>query len=52
MHSVKCPEETRKEIYNGETGTRLVEQIDEHGERQEFKCVSTISESESCPCNS
>ena len=30
VYSVKCPEETRNETYNGETGRRLVEQIDEH----------------------
>ena len=30
VYSVKCPEETCNETYNGETGRRLVEQIDEH----------------------
>ena len=30
VYSVKCPEETCNETYNGETGRRLVERIDEH----------------------
>ena len=30
VYSVKCPEETCNETYNGETGRRLVEKIDEH----------------------
>ena len=30
VHSVKCPEETCSETYDDETGTRLVELIDEH----------------------
>ena len=31
VYSVKCREETCTETYNGETGRRLVERIDEHG---------------------
>ena len=30
VYSVKCPEETCNETYNGETGRRLVERVDEH----------------------
>ena len=30
VYSVKCPEETCNETYNGATGRRLVERIDEH----------------------
>ena len=33
VYSVKCPEETCNETYNGETGRRLVEPIDEHREK-------------------
>ena len=35
VHSVKCPEETCSETYNGETGTRLIELIDEHKEKNQ-----------------
>ena len=30
VYSVKCPMDTFNETYNGETGRRLVERIDEH----------------------
>ena len=30
VYSVKCPEETCNEIYNGETGRRLIERVGEH----------------------
>ena len=30
VYRVKCPEETCNETYNGETGRRIVEGIDEH----------------------
>ena len=33
VYRVKCPEETCNETYNGETGRRLIEQIDEHREK-------------------
>ena len=33
VYSVKCPEETCNETYNGETGRRLIEQTDEHREK-------------------
>ena len=31
VYSVKCPEETGNDTYNGETQRKLVERIDEHG---------------------
>ena len=30
VYNVKCPEETCNKTYNGETGRRLVERVDEH----------------------
>ena len=30
VYSVKCPEETCNETYNGDTGRRLIEQVGEH----------------------
>ena len=51
VHSVKCPEETCNETYNGETGRRLIEQVAEHRVKDKNSHVyqSTLSEFESCP---
>ena len=33
VYSVKCPEETCNETYNGETGRRITERVGEHREK-------------------